>query len=342
VENDCTIDENAICTGYGGYTGFSMTGAGPEVSVVIVNYNGERFLKDCLESLRAQTYTDFEVILVDNHSSDRSIEIISQTYPEAILIRNAANHGFARGTNDGIRASRGRFILTLNNDTRLDPRFIERIVRPPLCDGKIGICASKMLYPDGRINSAGTCISRSGAAWDRGMSEPDHGQYDQAVEVFGACAGAALYRREMLDEIGLFDEDFFMYMEDVDLSFRARHAGWRCVFVPEAVASHHHGGTSGVGSDTAVYYGNRNILWVVFKNFPLKLLLSSLPWIIGRTIGTIGFYAVKGQLRVILRSKIDAALGLNLSLEKRKTIIHKVPEGEVSSWVHTWYSPGRQ
>lgn len=319
-----------------------MTAVDPEVSVIIVNYNGERFLKECLDSLRAQTYTDFEVILVDNHSSDRSNEIVGHTYPEVILIRNTANHGFARGSNDGIRASRGRFILTLNNDTRLDPGFIKEIVRPQIHDGKVGICASKMLYPDGRINSTGTCISRSGAAWDRGMSEPDHGQYNQPGEVFGACAGAALYRREMLDEIGLFDEDFFMYMEDVDLSFRARYAGWRCVFVPDAVAYHHHGGTSGVGSDTAVYYGNRNILWVVFKNFPRTLLLSSLPWITGRTIGTIGFYAAKGQLQVILRSKIDALYGLNLSLQKRKTTIHKVPGDEVSSWVHTWYSPGRQ
>ena len=319
-----------------------MTAAGPEVSVIIVNYNGERFLKECLDSLRAQIYTDFEVILVDNHSSDRSIEIVGQTYPEITLIQNSTNDGFARGTNDGIRASRGRFILTLNNDTRLDPNFIDEILRPMAHEERVGICASKMLYPDGRINSTGTCISRSGAAWDRGMSEPDHGQYNQPGEVFGACAGAALYRKEMLDEIGLFDEDFFMYLEDVDLSFRARHAGWRCMFVPDAVAYHHHGGTSGVGSDTAVYYGNRNIVWVAFKNFPRKLLLSSLPWVIGRTIGTIGYYAVKGQLQVILRSKIDALYGLNLSLKKRKNIIHKVPDNEVSSWVHTWYSPGRQ
>ncbi|OPX70058.1 MAG: Glycosyltransferase AglE [Methanoregulaceae archaeon PtaB.Bin056] len=319
-----------------------MTSAGPEVSVVIVNYNGERFLEECLDSLRAQAYTDFEVILVDNHSSDRSIEIVGQGYPEVNLIRNTSNAGFARGTNDGIRASRGRFILTLNNDTRLDPNFIGEILRPQLSDGKVGICASKMLYPDGRINSAGTCISRSGAAWDRGISEPDSGQYDKAEEVFGACAGAALYRKEMLDEIGLFDEDFFMYIEDVDLSFRARLAGWRCMYVPGAVAYHHHGGTSGVGSDTAVYYGNRNVIWVAFKNFPPGLLLVSLPWIIGRTLGVIGYYAAKGQLRVILRSKIDAFYGLNLSLKKRKTTVQKVPGHEVSSWVHTWYSPGRR
>lgn len=319
-----------------------MAEVSPKVSVVIVNYNGERYLETCLDSLRTQSYTDFEVILADNGSSDGSTDIVQRAYPEVILIQNTTNLGFARGTNEGIRASRGEYILTLNNDTRLDRNFIEEIVRPMIREGRIGICASKMLYPDGRINSTGTCISRSGAAWDRGMSEPDRGQYEKAEEVFGACAGAALYRKKLLDEIGLFDEDFFMYMEDVDLAFRARLAGWRCVFVPKAIAYHHHGGTSGVGSDTAVYYGNRNMIWVAFKNFPPFLLITSLPWIIGRTIGTIWFYAVKDQLRVILRSKIDALYGLNLSLQKRKTTIHKVPDGEVSSWVHTWYSPGRQ
>ncbi|HOT02548.1 MAG TPA: glycosyltransferase family 2 protein [Methanolinea sp.] len=318
-----------------------MTGAGPEVSVIIVNYNGERFLKTCLDSLRAQSFTDFEVYLVDNHSSDRSIEIVEKLYPEVALIRESTNLGFAHGTNEGIRASRGQFILTLNNDTRLDPGFLEKIVLAMKREEKAGICASKMLYPDGRINSVGICISRSGAAWDRGIHEPDHGQYDHPEEVFGACAGAALYRRAMLDEIGLFDEDFFMYMEDVDLAFRALLAGWKCMYVPGAVAYHHHGGTAGVGSDTAVYFGNRNIIWIAVKNFPASILLSSLPWIIGRNIGVIAYYALKGQLRVILRSKIDAFSGLNLSLQKRKTIVHKVPDHEVSSWVHTWYSPGR-
>ncbi len=312
----------------------------PKVSVVIANYNGERFLKECLESLYLQNFRDFETILIDNNSSDQSIEIVTEQYPGVILLQNIANKGFAEATNQGIRIARGKFILTLNNDTRLDPGFLEEIVHPMEKDEMVGICASKMLFPDGRINSTGTCISRSGAAWDRGMSEPDHGQYDHLKEVFGACAGAALYRKSMLEEIGLFDQDFFMYMEDVDLSFRARLAGWRCEYVPGAVVYHHHGGTVGVGSDTAVYYVNRNIIWVVFRNFPGVLLLSSLPWIIGRTVGVIGHYAMKGQLRVIVRSKTDAFYGLSLSFQKRKKNIHRIPDYEVSQWVHTWYSPG--
>lgn len=313
-----------------------------KVSIIIVNYNGEHFLRDCLDSIYAQSFTNFKVILVDNDSSDGSIDIVEREYPKVELIRNDANFGFARGTNEGIRASHGEYILTLNNDTRLEPGFLEEILRPMERDTRIGICAPKMLYPDGRINSTGICISRSGAAWDRGISHADCGQYDHPEEVFGACAGAALYRKAMLDEVGLFDEDFFMYMEDVDLSFRARLAGWICLFVPGAVVYHHHGGTSGVGSDTAVYYGNRNIVWVAFRNFPRTFLVSSLPWITGRSIGVCFYHALKGQLKVIVRSKIDAVRGLNLSIQKRKKNIHKIPDHQVSQWIYTWYSPGRR
>ena len=138
----------------------------------------------------------------------------------------------------------------------------------PMADADVGMCASKMLFPDGRINSTGICISRSGAAWDRGMFEPDRGQYDLEEEVFGPCAGAALYRKEMLEEIGLFDEDFFLYMEDVDLAFRGRLAGWKCIYVPEAKVYPPSWRNSRFGSDLSVYYGNRNVIWYAIKDFP--------------------------------------------------------------------------
>lgn len=313
----------------------------PYISVIIVNYNGEQYLKDCLDSLYSQTRKDYEIILIDNCSTDRSIEIITLDYPDITLIRNKANLGFAAGTNQGIRVARGEYILTLNNDTRVEPSFLEEIVSPMDNDPRVGICASKMLLPDGRINSTGLCISRSGAAWNRGMFERDSGQYAQQEEVFGASAGAALYRKTMLDEIGLFDEDFFMYMEDVDLSFRARLAGWKCLYVPTAVVYHHHGGTAGYGSDIAVYYGNRNIIWMVVKNYQIGFLITSLPWIIGRTIGVIWYYALKGQVKVIIRSKIDGMRGLNLSVRKRTMNIQTTRNHKVFHWVRTWYSPGR-
>jgi hypothetical protein len=305
------------------------------ISVIVLNYNGKGFLNSCLSSLASQTYSDFEVIVVDNGSRDGSPEYIEENYPWVRLAKNNENLGFAGGTNAGIRAAKGEFILTLNNDSRADSRFIEELIKP-MADPEVGVCAAKMLFPDGRINSAGICISRSGAAWDRGMFEPDRGQYEFVEEVFGACAGAALYRREMLDEIGLFDEDFFLYLEDVDLAFRARLAGWKCIYVPGARVIHHHGGTAGVGSDLAVYYGNRNIVWYPIKDFPFRLLITSLPFIVARNLAVIPYYALRGQGGVILKSKLDALKGVVKMMGKRKDVMRRADYSQINRFVEIW------
>ncbi|PKL58778.1 MAG: hypothetical protein CVV34_00995 [Methanomicrobiales archaeon HGW-Methanomicrobiales-5] len=198
------------------------------------------------------------------------------------------------------------------------------------------MCGAKMLFPDGRINSTAICISRSGAAWDRGMGEPDHGPFDSAEEVFGPCAGAALYRRSMLDEIGLFDEDFFLFMEDVDLAFRARLSGWKCMYVPTARVVHIHGGTANEGSDVAVYYGNRNILWYVVKNFPFRTFIFSFPWIIGRNCAVIPYYFWSGKFLTIVRAKVDALKGLPLMIRKRRCINKNVHDRTIEKWIQTW------
>ena len=276
------------------------------ISVVILNFNGKRYLEACLTSVLSQTFKDFEVIVVDNGSSDGSAEYLETHFPLVNVVKNKKNLGFAEGTNTGIRQARGEYILTLNNDTQMYNRFLECLEQVMKSDKSVGMCAPKMLFYDGRINSAGICLSRSGAAWDRGMSEPDTGQYDSQEEVFGPCAGAALYRKEMLDEIGLFDEDFFLYMEDVDLAFRGRLAGWKCIYVPDAKVHHVYGGTTGFGSDLSVYYGNRNLLWYVAKDFPGRLLIKSLPLIIGRSLAVVPYYAQMGKGRIILKSKLDA------------------------------------
>ena len=305
------------------------------ISVIVLNYNGKGFLNSCLSSLASQTYSDFEVIVVDNGSRDGSPEYVKENYPWVRLAKNDENLGFAGGTNVGIRAAKGKFIITLNNDSMADRRFIEELIKP-MADPEVGVCAAKMLFPDGRINSAGICISRSGAAWDRGMFEPDRGQYEFVEEVFGACAGAALYRREMLDEIGLFDEDFFLYLEDVDLAFRARLAGWKCLYVPGARVIHHHGGTAGVGSDLAVYYGNRNIVWYPIKDFPFRLLITSLPFIVARNLAVIPYYALRGQGGVILRSKLDALKGVVKMMEKRKDVVRRADYSHINRFVEIW------
>jgi len=305
----------------------------PLISVVVVNYNGKKFLDDCLSSLDHQTFRNFEVILVDNGSSDGSIAFTRGKYPGVIIVENGANLGFAGGTNSGIRVANGEFVFTLNNDTISDPQMLEEIVRPMLFDSRVGVCGSKMLLPDGRINSTAICISRSGAAWDRGMGEPDNDRYDEQEEVFGACAGAALYRRSMLVEIGLFDEDFFLYSEDVDLAFRAQLAGWKCMYVPSARVVHVHGGTAGPGSEMAVYFLNRNLLWYIIKNFPPRVLFLSMPWIVVRNCCDIPYYLLRKRFRSIIKSKIDAVRGLHTMLKKRKDIEKKVPDKEILKWI---------
>lgn len=306
------------------------------ISVVVLNFNGKHYLHDCLSSLALQTCGDYEVIVVDNGSYDGSMDYLRSNFPWVRVIRNEENLGFAEGTNSGIRVARGDLILTLNNDTKVDKNFIKHLTKPMFAHADVGMCASKMLLPDGKINSTGICISRSGAAWDRGMFDPDSGQYNQQEEIFGPCAGAALYRKKMLDEIGLFDEDFFLYMEDVDLAFRGRLAGWKCVYVPEAKVYHHHGGTAGFESDLSVYYGNRNIIWYTIKDFPPGLLLTSLPFILARSLAVIPYYILRGQGRVILKSKLDALRGVPGMLRKRSRIVRKTPEYKIAKFIHTW------
>jgi GT2 family glycosyltransferase len=308
----------------------------PLISVIIVNFNGKKFLDDCLLSLSCQTFRDFEIILVDNGSSDESAEYVRERYPSVILVETGKNLGFAGSTNTGIRAAHGEFIFTLNNDTIADPYLLEEISKPMRADPGMGMCGTKMLFPDGRINSTAICISRSGAAWDRGMGEPDRGQYDSTEEIFGPCAGAALYRRSMLDEIGLFDEDFFMYMEDVDLAFRCRLAGWTCMYVPAARVVHIHGGTAGVRTDTSIYYGNRNLVWYVVKNFPQRTLLLSSPWIIGRQCAVLPYYIYHRKGHAIVQATTAMIKGLSKMVRKRWEIKRRVPSVEIEKWILCW------
>lgn len=305
----------------------------PVVSVIVVNYNGKAFLERCFSSLMAQTYPSVELILVDNGSSDGSVDLVMRQFPAVRVILNDKNLGFAEANNVGIRAAHGSLIATLNNDTEACPGWLEALVRAMLSDDRVGMCASKMLLmmDPGLINSTGICISRSGACWDRGMFETDRGQYDRLEEVFGPCAGAALYRKSMLDEVGLFDGDFFAYMEDVDLTFRARAAGWKCLYVPDAVVYHYNCGTSGYMSDLSIYLGNRNIVWNFVKNFHGPLLLASLPWAVCRNLAVIPYYALRGHGRAALRAKIDALRGIPKMASRRRQ-----GKADVGRYVMTW------
>jgi len=180
------------------------------ISAIVVNFNGAGVLSDCLRSLSEQTYPDLEVIVVDNASTDGSEAIVADFAPRVRLFRNGSNTGYGGGINAGIAVSGGDAILALNNDIILDPDCVAHLARSLDSDERLGMCAPKMLFPDGRLNSTGLCVSRSGAAWDRDMGFENSDVQKSAEEVLGPCGGAALYRKEMLEQVGSFDESFFL------------------------------------------------------------------------------------------------------------------------------------
>ena len=182
-----------------------------KASVIVVNWNGKRYLQECLPALLAQTYSNHEIILVDNGSNDGSVDFVAEGFPEVRIIENSENLGFAAGNNVGIEVARGDYIVTLNNDTRAEPDWLEELVKVVEADPKIGMCASKMLFyhHTGVLNSTGISLDLASIAWDRRGGERDDGLEREPVEIFGPCAGAALYRQEMLDEVGASNNDYF-------------------------------------------------------------------------------------------------------------------------------------
>ena len=292
------------------------------VSIVILNWNGLGYLQDCLGSLQAQTHTDSQVIVVDNGSTDGSVEWVARNYPQAHLICNEANMGFAAPANQAIRASDTPYIVTLNNDTRADPRWLEALVTAADEHPDVGMCMSKMLFADRPqvINSTGINLDCLGIAWDRRGGELDDGRETEPVEILGPCAGAALYRRAMLDQIGLFDEDFFAFLEDVDLAWRARLAGWRCLYVPAARVYHVHSATAIEGSPFKNRLLGRNKVWLIAKNYPMPRLLLYLPLILLYDGAAVLYTLIMRKDTSSLRGRLEGLTRLPAMWRKRRAI----------------------
>jgi len=254
-----------------------------KVTVAIPNWNGARFLPACLESLRAQAFRDFEVVVIDNGSTDESLRILDDDYPEVRLVRWETNRGVAAAFNEAVRQCQSELLALLNNDMELDAGWLGAMVLALDRDETAGAAASKILFIDRRtINSAGDFYRRDGIPGNRGVHEIDRGQFDHTEYVFGASGGASLFRRRLFDELGFFDERLVSYLEDVDWAWRMQLAGYRCLYVPTAVA--YHWGSATGGGELASYYCGRNFIRVALKNLPGSLLRKHWRSILGEEL----------------------------------------------------------
>lgn len=294
----------------------------PAISVIIANWNGARVLPRCLAALSAQTFTNYEIILVDNASDDHSADGLEARYAKLQVIRLAQNLGFAAANNIGARAARGEWLALLNNDAFPHPDWLVQLVTVAHDYPERAFFASRLVRADdhARLDGEGDVYHVSGLAWRRNHNRNIAEASDEIQEVFSACAAAALYPRQAFLQVGGFDEDFFSYHEDIDLAFRLRLQGYRCLCVPCAVVEHIGSASYGERSDFAVYYGHRNLVWTFFKNMPTPLLWRYLPWHITANLFFLLYYSLRGQWRAISRSKIDALRGLRRVLNKRHAI----------------------
>lgn len=252
-----------------------MSARAPRVSVVIPTWNGRALLKAALHSLRAQTYTDFETVVVDNGSSDGTVAMLETERPEVVVVRLAENRGFAAAVNAGVRAARGRYVALMNNDVEAEPAWLEALVRVLDMRPDVGSVASKMVsLGDPRlVDSAGASMGLF--ANDIGRGEPDGPRFDVARDVLCPCGGAGAYRREIFEAVGEFDETFFAWFEDVELGIRAQLAGFRCWYEPSARVRHLGHATAAQLSEPKTIFTVRNALLLFLQTMPLRRLL---PW----------------------------------------------------------------
>jgi GT2 family glycosyltransferase len=292
-----------------------------KVSVIVVNWNGRHHLEECLDSLRGQTFKHFETILIDNGSRDDSATLVRKAFPWVKVVALSDNTWFCHANNLGYAMSKGRFIALLNNDTRVEPDWLACLYDRIRKDDRIGICASHIVRYDNPdiLDAAGDGYDFSGIGFRSGHGEHAE-RYNHNGEVFGACAAAAMYRKSMLDDIGFLDESFFAVGEDIDLSFRARMAGYRCMYIPDAIVHHKISETIGVGSDFQIYQSRRNVEYVYFKNMPWVLMLFNFPMHLLYNLLTFMQALREGRPQVFLKAKWDFLVNFPKVYKKRRGI----------------------
>jgi GT2 family glycosyltransferase len=305
------------------------------ISIIIPTYNGLEHLKTCFESLRKQTLNFqtgndpcVKLVLVDNGSTDGTLDFIKINYPEIEVVKLAKNYGFAKAVNEGIKYSfkneKVTHIVLLNNDIECEENFLEEMMKG-FVDESVGSVACKMLnfYRRNIIDDAGDFIKLIGSPYARGHAEEDKGQYDKEEFIFGACAGAVLYSKDVFESIGYFDEDFFAYYEDVDFSLRMQLAGFKCYYNPKAVCYHKRGATGGYSTGWMTMLCEKNLIALRIKNYPLSLYLGLTPlFLIGRLKRYYGFLKAKMYKVFIsaIKGYLFGLLNIPKNIYKRKKI----------------------
>lgn len=293
----------------------------PDISVIVLNWNGRTFLEPCLEALFAQEGADYEVIVVDNASTDGTPDMVRTRFPDARLVVLPANLGFAAGNNVGGREARAPFVAFLNNDTIPDRAWLRNLRAGVRSDAGFTLATSRIVYmhDPSVIDSAGDGLLRWGGAYKRHHGAP----VDTAPasgEVFGVCGAACMLPTAVFKELGGFDEDFFASHEDVDLSYRARLRGHRCWYVSDAIVRHHGSATLGRVSASAVFLGQRNVEWMYLKNTPGSLLWRTLPGHIIYDLAGAAHFARQGLFGTYVKAKVAAIGGLPRVLRQRRAI----------------------
>jgi GT2 family glycosyltransferase len=295
----------------------------PRLTVALTNYNGRALLEPMLESLFAQSYADFTVLLVDDCSTDDSVAYVSRRWPQVEILEMAANSGVTRAMNAAIERPRTELVALFNNDMELDPACLTELVAALDAHPEAGTATPKMLDFENRgvLDGAGDVLNWRGGGRRRGHGETDHGQFDEPQEIFAPCGGSVLFRRAALDTVGGYDEAYYAYYEDVDWAFRAQLAGFRCRYVPTALLYHRGSATLGRGlTDFNAYQLWRNSIWLVAKCFPASSIVRHLPDVLRGQLGNLYMAIRDRKLAVWARATRDAGRGLPAVLRKRREV----------------------
>ncbi len=296
----------------------------PLVSVIIVCWNSAKYLSSCLLALDAQAFHGFEVVLIDNGSSDGALDNVVKKYPRLNFQINelGSNLGFAVANNIGASLARGKYLALLNADAFPEPEWLEQLLKAVNENVGFTLFASRQIQANTPVllDGTGDAYHVSGLAWRQNFNRPAAENGTQSSEVFSACAAAALYVRDDFLKVGGFDEDYFSYFEDVDLSFRLRLAGGHCLYVPQAVVYHVGSASTGIDSDFSIYHGYRNLVWTFFKDMPISLFWIYLPQHILMILYKSAVFLIRRKRSIILRAQVDAFRALPAILRKRKQV----------------------